>query len=283
MAWFTTEDLDEYLAVAEGFLRLRPAENTVPLTVAETLRAQGTRAFSETAPLFGWWRADDGTVAGAFHETPPHPVLLAGVPQRAVEPLAEVLFALGRRLSGINARVEAAEAFAAAWQRRTGAAWQVHMRQRLYRLQELVAPRPAPPGAARVPGTADRDLLLAWYEAFSREIGDPPRDYATTVDDRIGYGGFTLWEEGGAPVSLAGLTRQAAGTVRVCAVYTPPEQRQRGYGGAVTAAVSQAALDAGASEVLLFTDLANPTSNALYQRLGYRPVEDRVVLASPPS
>jgi len=139
MAWFTTEDLDEYLAAAEGFLRLRPAENTVPLTVAATLRAQGTRAFGEAAPLFGWWRADDGTVAGAFHETPPHPVLLAGVPQRAVEPLAEVLFALGRRLSGINARVEAAEAFAAAWQRRTGAAWQVHMRQRLYRLQELVA------------------------------------------------------------------------------------------------------------------------------------------------
>ena len=66
--------------------------------------------------------------------------------------------------------------------------------------------------------------------------------------------------------------------VRVSPVYTPPERRRQGFAGAVTAAVSQAALDAGAEHVVLFTDLANPTSNALYQRLGYRPVEDSVVL-----
>ena len=70
--------------------------------------------------------------------------------------------------------------------------------------------------------------------------------------------------------------------VRVGPVYTPPGLRGRGYGGAATAAVSQAALGAGAREVVLYTDLANPTSNALYQRLGYRPVEDRVVLSFEP-
>jgi predicted GNAT family acetyltransferase len=78
---------------------------------------------------------------------------------------------------------------------------------------------------------------------------------------------------------MAGAQRPAAGVVRVGPVYTPPEHRGRGYGAAVTAAVSQAALDAGAAGVVLFTDLANPTSNALYERLGYRPVEDRVVLS----
>jgi predicted GNAT family acetyltransferase len=66
--------------------------------------------------------------------------------------------------------------------------------------------------------------------------------------------------------------------MRVAPVYTPKQLRGRGYAGAVTAAVSQAALDAGAAEVSLFTDLANPTSNALYQRLGYRPLEDQVIL-----
>jgi GNAT superfamily N-acetyltransferase len=278
MAWFTTEDLDEYLAAAESFLRLRPAENTVPLTVAATLRAQGTQAYGEAVPLFGWWRSADGGVDGAFLHTPPYPVLLTRLPRLAVEPLAEALFALGRPLPGINAAVDAAEAFAAAWQPRTGAAWRVHMRQRLYRLHELVPPSPAPPGAARVPGTADKALLLAWFEAFAREIGDPAQDLETTVDDRIGYGGLTLWEEEGSPVSVAGLTRQVAGMVRVGPVYTPPELRRRGFASAVTAAASRIALDAGAGEVLLFTDLANPTSNALYQRLGYRAVEDRVVL-----
>jgi predicted GNAT family acetyltransferase len=99
------------------------------------------------------------------------------------------------------------------------------------------------------------------------------------VDERLGYGGITVWEAGGVPVSLAGRTRVVAGMVRVAPVYTPPEMRGRGYVGAATAAVSQAALDAGVREVVLYTDLANPTSNALYQRLGYRPVEDRVVLS----
>ena len=101
----------------------------------------------------------------------------------------------------------------------------------------------------------------------------------TVVDERLGYGGITLWEAGGVPVSLAGRTRVVAGMVRVAPVYTPPEMRGRGYAGAATAAVSQAPLDAGVREVVLYTDLANPTSNVLYQRLGYRPVEDRVVLS----
>jgi predicted GNAT family acetyltransferase len=77
---------------------------------------------------------------------------------------------------------------------------------------------------------------------------------------------------------MAGTQRSVAGVVRLGPVYTPPAERRRGFGGAVTAAVSQAALVAGATDVVLFTDLANPTSNALYQRLGYRPVEDRVLL-----
>lgn len=98
------------------------------------------------------------------------------------------------------------------------------------------------------------------------------------VDDRLGFGGLALWEHAGTPVSLAGRTRPAAGLARVGPVYTPPELRGRGFGGAVTAAVTQAALDGGAEGVMLFTDLANPTSNTLYQRLGFHPVTDWVVL-----
>ncbi len=72
------------------------------------------------------------------------------------------------------------------------------------------------------------------------------------------------------------------GAVRVGPVYTPPERRGRGYAGGATVAASQAARDAGAAEVVLYTDLANSTSNALYQRLGYHPVEDRVTLSFQP-
>jgi predicted GNAT family acetyltransferase len=87
-----------------------------------------------------------------------------------------------------------------------------------------------------------------------------------------------LWESpDGTPVSMASVTPEVAGQVRVGPVYTPAPLRGHGYAGAATAEVSRAALDAGAKEVLLFTDLANPTSNGLYQRLGYRPVADFAV------
>lgn len=76
---------------------------------------------------------------------------------------------------------------------------------------------------------------------------------------------------------MAARNATAAGVARVGPVYTPAERRRHGYGAAVTAAGTQDALDRGAQQVVLFTDLANPTSNAIYQELGYRPVTDRIL------
>jgi RimJ/RimL family protein N-acetyltransferase len=156
------------------------------------------------------------------------------------------------------------------------------MRQRLFRLGVLEPPEPHPHGAARVATTADRALVRDWFAAFEEEAtgGGPVR--ASLIDDRLGYGGVLLWEAGGEPVALAARTRVAAGTARIGPVYTPPEHRRHGYGAAVTTAVSRAAMDAGASHVVLFTDLANPTSNGVYQRIGFRGVGDRLVLGFRP-
>jgi predicted GNAT family acetyltransferase len=210
--------------------------------------------------------------------TPPYPVLLTGLPERSAGPLAEALAARGRQLPGVNAQQGDAAAFAAAWSRLTGASWKEFRRSRLFRLEQVRAPVPFPRGAARVAAAADRGLLQSWIDAFTKELADLGGPGRGAVDDRLSYGGLTLWEADGTAVSLAGVNRPTAGVVRVGPVYTPPDHRGHGYGGAVTAAVSQAAFDAGASHVVLFTDLGNPVSNALYRRLGYRPVEDRVVL-----
>jgi len=83
-------------------------------------------------------------------------------------------------------------------------------------------------------------------------------------------------------VSLAGNTRQVAGAVRIAPVYTPPEHRGRGFAAGATAAAARAALDGGAGEVLLYTDVDNPMTNRLYARLGFVPVEERVVVAFEP-
>ncbi|MFJ9947772.1 GNAT family N-acetyltransferase [Kitasatospora sp. NPDC091207] len=94
------------------------------------------------------------------------------------------------------------------------------------------------------------------------------------VDERTADGRLHLWEDGGTPVAMAGNSPVIAGMSRIGPVYTPGERRGRGYASGVTAAATAHALAQGATEVLLYTDLANPTSNSIYQQLGYRPVED---------
>jgi len=94
---------------------------------------------------------------------------------------------------------------------------------------------------------------------------------------RLGAGEM-LWELDGKPVAQACAKPVIAGASRIGPVYTAPEHRGHGYAAAVTAAASQWALDAGAQRVLLFVDRANPTTNRLYPRIGYRPVYDAVEL-----
>ncbi|WP_147944017.1 GNAT family N-acetyltransferase [Microbispora sp. CSR-4] len=150
---------------------------------------------------------------------------------------------------------------------------------RLHRLDRLVRPDVAPPGAPRAATGDDRALLHDWCTRFVTEAGSLGADLDVFVDERLSQGGWRLWTVGDEPVAMAAMTSVVAGTARITPVYTLPGHRGRGHGSAVTAAVSQAALDAGAEHVLLFTDLADATSNSVYQRIGYRPVSDyRIVV-----
>lgn len=276
MAWQITTDVAEFLDATGEELRRERARNTVLLTVAEGVRQAGWPA--DRGPvLSGWIRGDDG-IAGIFMRTPPYPALLTTMPGWAAAELARELAARRAELAGVNADVATAGSFTQEWQRLTGAADEVDMRLRLFRLGTLSTPAPAPDGGPRVAREQDAGLLAGWFGEFANEVGETSgSDPARAVNDRLSYRGLTLWETAdGEPVSMAGLSREVAGMVRVAPVYTPPRHRAKGYAGAVTAEVSSQALRAGADEVLLFTDLANPTSNALYQRIGYRPVEDRV-------
>ncbi|MEU6125632.1 GNAT family N-acetyltransferase [Streptomyces sp. NPDC047123] len=271
-----TGDLDAFLARGTEFLRSDPVLHTALLSVTETLRVQGLRAYGEGAPLFGTYADAHGTVRGAFVRTPPHRLALSPLTPAATDALARRLAGVSPGLPGVAADQATAESFTRAWARHTGAGGVLGTRQRLYRLEALTPPEAVPAGRARLATGADRDLLARWHEEFGAAVGERPAmrpgDWA---DARLAYGGVTLWETpDGTPAAMAGVTRLIAGQVRVAPVYTPAPFRGRGHGGAATVAVTRAALDAGAAEVLLFTDLANPTSNGLYRRIGYRPVRD---------
>jgi GNAT superfamily N-acetyltransferase len=285
MPWELTGDVETFAAVAAAFLRSRPVEHTTLLTLVEALRQGGPHVYGPADPLFGVWRPEPAhpasqlprsPVAGVLLQTPPHPMMFSGLPPGAAP--AAVAALAGRPLCGVNLRADEVDEFVAIWRRRTGTSATVTRRTRLHRLATLVPP-PLPDGRARCATTADRDLLVRWYADFYAEIGEEGQsDLGPAVDDRLGYGGVMLWETGGRPVALAIRSRAHADMIRIQTVYTPREHRARGYAGAVTAVVTRQALDLGVEHVVLFTDLANATSNALYQRLGYRPVEDRVVV-----
>ncbi|MEU8874341.1 GNAT family N-acetyltransferase [Streptomyces javensis] len=284
MAWTVSYDLEEFRAAAGGFLRAHPARNTTLLTVVSSLTVAGSGRYGAEPPVYGWWTGEEKDPAagleGAFLCTPPYPPLLSALSGEAARALARTLARDGElKVTGVNAGRGTAEAFATAWADLTGAVSTVEQTHRLYRLDALTPPDPTPPGRPRTATATDRDLLIAWYEGFARETDALRDDVAAQVDDKLGHDGITVWELDGRPVACAGISRTIAGMARVSLVYTPPELRGRGYAGAATAVVSGAARAAGVREVLLFTDLDNPTSNALYQRLGYRPVEDHLVLS----
>ena len=184
---------------------------------------------------------------------------------------------------GVNGAEEDVQEFATAWTAGTTLRARTVWRQRLYRLGTLRPPDPAPPGRARRAAPPDVELAVRWYEAFQTDTGTHGGDLETMVRERIGGERLWLWEDpAGAPVSLAARTAPAAGVARVAPVYTPPESRRRGYGAAVTAACTADALANGVQEVVLFTDLDNPTSNAIYQAIGFEPLADRLVVRFEP-
>jgi predicted GNAT family acetyltransferase len=118
-------------------------------------------------------------------------------------------------------------------------------------------------------------VQLFFQEAFSHVRGDAAGERFVDTANEVGHR-FMLWDVNGAPASMAMLRAPAADVSRIGTVFTPREQRGHGYGSAVTAAAAELAHRSGTQDVVLFADLANSTSNAIYQRIGFEPVLDSV-------
>lgn len=253
-----------------------PVRNNVACDIVQS-RLDG-RAPVEPDAL--WLRVQDGqAVVGVALMTPPHVLLLTDMPPASVDALVAHLADPAAPLPGVNGPATCAARFAQAYRELVGADAEPVMRYRMFRLDAVTAPLGVP-GRLREATQADRELLIGWSMAFTAEAlpQEGPVDAVRTgrlVDARLRRPGAQwLWEVDGEPVCTAILSAPVAGVVRVSGVYTPPGRRGRGYASACVAAVSQHALDAGADACMLYTDVANPVSNAIYQAIGYRPVGD---------
>lgn len=270
------DDVELYADRTWQLLAEHPIENTIALTVIEEVRAG--RRWSDEPMLFGWYY-HDSHVYGAVSMTPPYELHLAVVPYRSVDELAAELRVRKVCVPGVHGDAKIVDRFAAAWITGTSLHAMTTMHQRLYVLTRLSSPTPSPPGWARQARNDDIGVATQSLRAFYEETGVTVVDPEPIVRAWIANGLLWLWQEPtGSVVSLAGRNATVAGVARIAFVYTPPSNRRHGYGAAVAAACTSDALRCDANHVVLFTDLANPTSNAIYQRIGYQPFGDRTVV-----
>jgi GNAT superfamily N-acetyltransferase len=259
------------MAAAGAFLESREAEHNLIFGICSQIEADPTQY--EIPPRF-LAVLDGKRVVGAAIQTPPWRLVLSVFD---VPGVGEALATELRRdpLPGAVGPAESGAAFAAAWHRDKGGPAPVHRHERAFQLRAVTRPRPAPGAMARA-GQADRDVVINWIEAFNHEagIGGPVQAFDRMADRWLAGIGRTLylWHDEGRPVSMAGAGGRTPHGIRVGPVYTPPEVRGRGYASNLVAGVSQLQLDAGLEFVFLFTDLANPTANKIYQSIGYEPV-----------
>jgi hypothetical protein len=263
-----------FLARAGGFLGgQREAEHHLILGVVAGLSPGAADAYLATVE-------NDERVVAAAMRTPPFNLAISVAAERRSTALLAGDRATGDpALPGVLGPPSEAGAFAARYAELTGRRLAPGMRQAIHRLWRVVAPRRAD-GRMRRARRGDGALVVEWLAGFQRDVWgtEPDADTAAAMAERwfadpVGRALY-LWEVADRPVSMTGASGATPRGIRIGAVYTPREDRGRGYASNLVAAVSQAQLDAGRTFCFLYTDLANPTSNRIYRAIGYEPVAE---------
>jgi predicted GNAT family acetyltransferase len=270
--------VEDFVASAGPFLAAREAEHNLMLGISSGLARDGG---AYDGPPYLATVTDDETVVAAALRTPPYNLILSEVDDlAALQPLLADL--APEQLPGVTGPPAAVRAFADAWITQVGGAWNVLLRERIYRLAQIVPPPPAD-GAARLALPEDRAIIERWLLEFGLEaLNEADRERVRLVVDDWERGNgrrFWLWESSGRPVSMVGAGGETPNGIRIGPVYTPSSDRGRGFASNLTAAVSRALMDEGRRYCFLYTNLANLTANKIYQAIGYEPVTDAVMVA----
>lgn len=266
----------DFLADVGPLLERDEALNGLMLGIARRLRGEFLAYGSK--PLVATVGEKDAPALVVLM-TPPYKLQLTAATgdwPEAVGPLAAELHAGQWPVPAVIGRRDVANAFAAQWVTLTGCRSRPGAEQRIYELRQVNHPK-CPPGDARRATIGDlvvaRELACAFHaDCFGTSTPDRT---AEMVASKIDSGTLWLWVTD-QPVSMAARTRPTPHGEAVGLVYTRSAHRRQGYATALVAWLSQQILDGGKQFCTLFADLANPTANSIYQRIGYRPVADVV-------
>jgi hypothetical protein len=269
------EDVRGFLDAASPLLLRDEARHNLIFGICSTL-LEAPDAYS----AFHLWTVESGgDVAWAGLMTPPFNIVVARPTHARIAGFAaDALHSEDVSLPGVTGALPEVDDFADRWERLTGVERRLRMSQGVYALHEVRPPGDVN-GEMRFATDSDRPLLADWVRAFTAEAtpGESPQlDVDEIIDRRLssGSGGFARWTDAGETVSISGFGGETPTGVRIGPVYTPPALRRRGYASALVAELSARLLDGGRDYCFLYTDLANPTSNRIYQDVGYERVCD---------
>ena len=266
----------EFLARTREWLAAREAENNLIFGLCDVI-SRHPEEYPEC--LFVVATDAAGAPVAAALQTPPHNLVLSTMSVTTAAQLAAALGTGAASLPGVLGPADVARSFVDMCTTQSGRRARVAVRERIFRADRVIAPAPAR-GSWRLAGEHDRATLTAWADAFRDEaMAESPvkEDGALIADRWLRRTDRTmhLWaDETGEPVALAGAGGRTPRGIRIGPVYTPPAHRCRGYASNLVAAVTQRQFDDGRAFCFLFTNLANPTSNKIYQAIGYQPVID---------
>ena len=275
------DDPQSFQSAVQDYLLIHEAENNLPLGILSNIIAG---EYLDNPPYLSLVE-QDGKIQLIVMRTPPYPALFSfedkPIDEEAVNLVIDDLQQVfGSELTGMTGNNKLVSRLADAWQITTGLEKTIKMAMRIYKLEQ-VNPVFDVAGSLRPSVEEDVPLILEWFEVFYREAlkEEPTEDQVKTQAETFLLAdslqrGLMIWEDTGKPVSMAGYTGPTTNGIRIGAVYTPPALRRRGYASACVAEVSQYLLDLGFQFCFLFTDLLNPTSNHIYQQIGYEPVSD---------
>ncbi len=268
MAVTTFADPGAFLDAARPLFVADPLSTNVIAVVAERIAS----AVPTEAAASRWFAvSDDGTVTGAAMANAPWNLFVSAMPSGTAARLAAHLIDEEVSIPGVSGESTAVAEFVAAWTVRSGQRARRVGGRHVYVLDELDVPTGID-GEPRRFQADEAPFVAAWLAAFHDEAvaDDPDVDTREMAEQRIGNGEIWAWSVDDQPVALAACSAPTVGVARIGPVYTPSDQRRRGYGAAVTAAAAGAAFAAGATRVMLYADVDNPTSNGIYRHLGFR-------------
>lgn len=253
------------LAKAKMFLASKPVLHNIILTVLH-------ERVANPRPGRYWLAADGDQVVGVVLQSPLEFAATATpMDSEIVIAMVNAISEAGVVLPGVDGEAATAACFAGQWTEAHKSATIPMQGQRIYEITGIKK-LDAVSGVLRQASPSDRELLISWMCHFHAEIGEPQRDFSRFIDSRLSSGRFWLWEDNG-PVSMTAYSQPVEGAIRIQAVYTPPERRNRGYAGGCVGRLSHLLLDRG-YRCLLYTDLGNPSSNSMYRRVGYSAVAE---------